>query len=825
MATKYQKDINYNVDGKESAKGWLMFFATLEGRKYDLSSNADVSRNTTGSLNLKVTLNGDTYVLHNCDSGLNKNYASAKFKQDIGVGNAYNAYDAIAIAKAAGYTDKQIADALAYTFQGTNVSIKDTKLAYADERMVRQWNQQTTKATEQIKEYVAKQYGIKDPNVEVHLRQDGEGYEYYITYEQSSGTKDYIPVTNPEKDAQSFTEKGLSKAFADGTETDAGMQNYIARQQQVTNSEKGINAIDQALGIGVYSSENAQRAKQEAAKHGVSIDISNSGGTFNSGNDAVADIAKVPDASDKILANQIHNSPWLKNLITDIAKTDTNSVKGASLEEYLINALSQNDSVNKQTDTKIKSKSDATLSAIQNDTELYKAITSALQSSDPTGRKAASILATAQESNKTYKQSADELNEKLGGADAESLTAQQRAALFDNLSGRFNDYTSQQINQMLGDLRNETNAADAMNLIASMIVSGIEAENQKMSRKANDSEADADSNTAMSITANNALAEDSKVSSETLQQIINQYLGDNVDIDEITKQLTDTNSKFDLSNVKNTVFDRVKYNKEKELAEIQQDPQVAKILSEEYYNKVMRDKSAIDLSDEYGIGYLLNEAYRNNPTDKTIDASTDFVDYYTAFADEANASADKTFNAAQKAYLSAIAAGDTKVVAQLTKLADTAGVPQRNLHNASALAAQFSQQRQNSNVANAQAQDRAMQAAANKQMLSDAVAAGRQSWNTFMGDGNENGTGLRAGQYISDKNRNIYAKGYADMFSAGMASASNTNDNISEVNNTNKNNAAAAYANNAEQSIKIHNAKKGLYAAREALNQVAKNGV
>lgn len=793
MATGYEKNINDRIRYMNVDR--IIAFceaigATITSKRTHFNTgrgHGSASKTTyTGMFDNNISVkmpDGKTYEIHNTNPTDNDNF---------------NRYDIIAMAKAAGLSNKDISDAFNVAYKGT-----EWKDSFTEEFIAEQ-NYNTTPAVKTLQDYLNKAYPNSTVKVEVLLNEDGEGYNYRLVYYDSHGQRHTNPLPAPSV-GHDYNENELSDIafnhthgvpnFAAGAESEAGATN--ANTQTISNAKKGITAIDTALGVDKDGNP-----------------VGDGKGIFKSGTDAKVTLAKGPDTSTQVVGNQANNFFTDKNLGTDVISLDTQSNGGAALSEFIKNAQAQKDATTKKTDTQIQKTKSALLSAIQNDDELYKAVSALLQSSDPIGRKAGAALSTAQEANKGYKKTADDSNEQLSG-----LAAEQRQALYDADKAGLEGYVTQQLDQMMSDLRDESNKADAFTTLASMIAGGINAEIEQMTRQTKDEISKADSGTAKSITGNNVLTTDAGDAGSFLTELISKYVGEDVDLNTVLKGIADSKTQLDLSDVPKSSFKEIPYIDETTLARLQQDPILKEIFSEDYYKKVMSSKNEKDLADEYGIGFLID-------SDGDADKSEDFVKMYTDFAKGANAASDKTFNAAQKAYLSALAAGDIKTIQQLTKLADTASAPKSNLYGASALAAQFSQQRQNSNVADSQAYDRVLQQAANDELLAKSKTEGNTSWTSFMGDGNTTtGSSLRGGEVLSGENKNKYGAGYGIIFDAGMKDQSSINDNISTVNDTNRSNSAAVDNNNMANLQKIKSIKRGLLGSRNALQGIVDKGI
>lgn len=790
MATDYEKNINKNVISIPASQA-INFLKQLGVYKINGMSAEHVrpidgtngtALDGVNSVNdIPMTANGNTYTIK--QAGVTKDGFLS-----------YNWYDLTAAAKAAGYSYEAIAKA--WQASGHKIG-NDNWTAQA----VEEFN--STTASEQLYQYLATR-GYADVSVETHLKPNGKGYDYYVTYTDSKGNKSYFPVPGPTNGQMYDNELEIQNAVGPGTTVGVGLDNAVqnyqtqqTQQQTISNAKKGITAIDTALGVDKDGNP-----------------VGDGKGIFKSGTDARVTLAKGPDTSTQVVGNQANDFFTDKNLGTDVMSLNTQSNGGANYDAWKSDIQAQKDATTKKTDTQIEKTKSALLSAIQNDDELYKAVSALLQSSDPIGRKAGAALSTAQEANKGYKKTADDSNEQLSG-----LAAEQRQALYDADKTGLEGYVKQQLDQMMSALRDESNKADAFTTLASMIAGAINAEIAQMTRQTKDEISKADSETAKSITGNNVLTTDASDTGSFLTEYISKYVGEDVDLETVLKGIADSKTQLDLSDVPKSSFKEIPYIDETTLARLQQDPILKEIFSEDYYKKVMSSKNEKDLADEYGIGFLID-------SDGDADKSEDFVKMYTDFAKGANAASDKTFNAAQKAYLSALAAGDVKTIQQLTKLADTASAPKSNLYGASALAAQFSQQRQNSNVADSQAYDRVLQQAANDELLAKSKTEGKTSWTSYMGDGNTTtGSSLRGGEVLSGENKNKYGAGYGVIFDAGMKDQSSINDNISTVNDTNRSNSAAVDNNNMANLQKIKSIKKGLLGSRNGLQAIVDKGI
>ena len=803
-----------------------------------LSPNAEISDmfNNLHYTNIKGSKDPVFWHLKNVDKGV-KNY---------------NLYDIVASLKNTGVSNTDIANAL-----------KDAEIPHPGTRRFESWNnlsvkdfnEKTLQCTEQLSKYLRNTYPNMETYVSVLLDENGKDYNVRVVYRDPTNNNKlvYTKVNEPSAGRNSEYKPdeinniiGSLKATSNGLslpELSTQTSNKNNADTQLKNNTAVSDAIASLLG------ENSN--KQSEINSALSS-LTNTAGTaktnYNlSDADRQAMVALMPDQSTQKVGNAVNDSSWIDNLGKDLGSTNAVTFEGRNLQEHLNNAQVGNDALdeyikayfNKANDnllTDLKSKDTAALIKALNQQQQ-----SDLRNNVAAGQMVTNAGAVTQQANATAKEAADKLYESLVGSD-NSLPAQQREGVYQNLVDAITNYTTQQLSQMNADQQNFSTDVAQLTSAAQSIQDLINAEMMKANREASDERTKAGIAQSNIISANDAAAAQSRAqdqaSSQAARDVANQLttLISNSGNQDITGALQTL-----LNNVKSGAYDnstatKVTHDYTNFADHIDEttynrliNSGIMDFLTQDAYNRYTTSKNAAELADAYDVGYLTDQ----NAT----------IGLFEEAAKQANEASDKTFNAAQRAYISAIAAGDAVTAQQLTRLANSAGMAQRELYNTQSALNQLTQQQNNRTVGNSMAQDRAMQQATNKKHLADANATGANSWTQWNGQAGDYENSLYSAQKVSGQNAAAGKDAYSVIAGAGLGSQSNWNNLVSEQNNESNrlisdaakaitaNNATNAASNiitsatNKSTKLGLETQRQVLKDQEQRLKNIAKTGV
>lgn len=774
----------------------------------------------------------------------------------------YNLYDLIASAKANGATNTDIATALNTAYNTTDWNANTVK----------DYNTKTTAYTEQLQKYLTQNYSEFDPYVTVRMNKTGTDYEVYVAYKDPTNNNKlvYTKVNEPSAGRNSEYKPdeinniiGSLKATSNGLslpELSTQISNKNTVNTQLANNKAASDAINDLLGkpnndqsaLDNINSLLGENSNKQSEINSALSSLTNTAGTaktnYNlSDADRQAMVALMPDQSTQKVGNAVNDSSWIDNLGKDLGSTNAVTFKGRNLQEHLNNAQVGNDALdeyikayfNKANDnllTDLKSKDTAALIKALNQQQQ-----SDLRNNVVAGQMTANAGNVTQQANATAKEAADKLYESLVGSD-NSLPAQQREGVYQNLVDAITNYTTQQLSQMNADQQNFSTDVAQLTSAAQSIQDLINAEMMKANREASDERTRAGIAQSDIISANDTAAALSRsqdqASSQAARDVANKLtslISDsaNQDITGALKTLLDNvkSGAYDNSTATKVTHDYTNFADHIDETTYNRliNSGIMDFLTQDAYNRYTTSKNAAELADAYDVEYLTNQ----NAT----------IGLFEEAAKQANEASDKTFNAAQRAYISAIAAGDAVTAQQLTRLANSAGMAQRELYNTQSALNQLTQQQNNRTVGNSMAQDRAMQQATNKKQLADANATGANSWTQWNGQAGDYENSLYSAQKVSGQNAAAGKDAYSVIAGAGLGSQSNWNNLVSEQNNESNrlisdaakaitaNNATNAASNiitsatNKSTKLGLKTQQQVLKDQEERLKNIAKTGV
>ena len=170
----------------------------------------------TNKNNFTFTLGGQTFTV--------KNTAAHTLQ--------YNVYDVVAAARAAGIPAADIANALNDTGITDYYDNGDARKWTADS--ITQYNQNTTRSTGRVQEYINKYYPHSNAQVVVTLKEKGSGYDVHVLYtDPTTGApvRAALPDFNPN----------------DATLTDEAISAFLGPQTNIGNSLANVPAVGNML--------------------------------------------------------------------------------------------------------------------------------------------------------------------------------------------------------------------------------------------------------------------------------------------------------------------------------------------------------------------------------------------------------------------------------------------------------------------------------------------------------------------------------------------------------------------------------------------------
>ena len=740
--------------------------------------------------NMKVTVNGITYDIKNVhnydDSKYVYSHTAYKGSTDAIEARAtrtvFNVFDVIAVAKAAGYDDESIANALNNHYRVKEIP-KDAKNSFSsdaqidfrtkewDAGRVAYWGGNTTDAAKSLQKWVDENY--KGAKVITTLDPEGNVYHYQIQYKDAAGKWHKVGVENPEGTTYTTTELDTIKASGVG----AALQNQIENNNLVVNAESNLKLLDE-LKKNIASGADAT----------TNFDLSDA--------DYKALTVAFPDFEKQIVSNGVINSKWIDDMGKQLTQQTPTTFEGATLEEFIDNAQNSNAAGSDIRKAEFD-KAASVLQQLKSNPDVYKAVMDQFNvdthQNTIAGQRAANVAKAAQAaSTEGLPSKAAESLAQLATVGADSLSDAERADIYKNLTTALNTYTNQQLNKAHADQTFAADEASKLGIMISNILGAIGAEESAANRHLQDETSRVNRETALRDAAYKAEGAESQAknnvytgTNQTVKdaidglltsdsdnsaaaEVLKQYItGKDANGNPVTDMYTDSSGAEalrvnpDLIDPNKHYIDETTYNR------IINDPAYKEILTQEAFDKYTTALSAGEMADKYGLEYL-----------KDVNST---VNKFTDFADQANKASDRVLTQAQRAYLSALAAGDVQTIQSLTKLAGTAGAPKQNLLNASALSQQFAQQQKDVAVGTNLIKNAQAQRAANTKQLADATAAGRESWLNWLGSGNpskDNGLYAAVTQGLTNTSANLGS--YSNLVDAVMKHQTINNNLISD---------------------------------------------
>lgn len=825
----YQSDIN----NKYYAISWADALAVLQTLDKNASAGTgmfntkdiNATHNVLGTFdgNVTLTVNGQTYDLKNTHA---YNSSQAVYSNNVAANDSvpYNLYDVVAIAKAAGYDNRAIADALNEHYKTNIKTLINSKDTFKSQREFRarfwtpervaEFNSTTGPAYDSLKQWLDDNY----PGAIVETTLDPEGNRYH--YRIRVGDQ-WVDIEDPA--GRSYTEAELDNKVKQNGAVANVLQNQTAQNNLIANAEKGKAALEQ-LAKNIASGATAET-------------------NFNlSDDDYKALTVAIPDFEKQIANNAVIDSSWIKDMGDRLTQEFPDTYEGAGLKKYLDTAQASNNAGTALRQAEFD-KTASIVQELKSNPDVYRAVmeqfnTDAHQNLTA-GQRAANLGKAVQAAHtEVLPSKAAESLEQLASAGADSLSGQQRTELYDNLVGGTSAYTEQQLNKLRADKNTEANEVANLGTVVKdwLVAMGVEEDrarrfvNDEISRSNTETEkrkAAANAASATSIEKNSAYVGADQTIADMIKDLAGTGNANNVNaIDTALKE----SKKPDFIDTGYTVVDpklvdpNQQYLDESVYNKVIADPdsKYKSILSQEAFDKFTKAQSVDELAELYGLEYL-----------KDIDnVSNMFTDY----AKQANKASDRMLSQAQRAYLSALAAGDTQTIDALTKLAGTASAPKQNLLNASALTQQLAQQQKDAAIGTKLITAAQQQRAANAKQIADATNQGRTAWTNWLGSGDPNkDNGLYSSMMQGFTNNSNALNEYSNLLGSAMKHESNINSLISDAANaTNKNltdlsttltgNNAAGAVSNIKQSAIANNLKKGIAVQNKSLEDIIKTG-
>jgi hypothetical protein len=625
-----------------------------------------------------------------------------------------------------------------------------------------------------IKNYLKRQ-GVECTKVE----ENDKGYE--IWYKAANGKTYAYDLNMDTTEKLSLPQLNtrlaglLSNAGVSGSGSGSG---YSSGNPNAAGNATASNAMLNAI----INGTNPSVAGATSAKQNFTITAA----------DYAALKARYPNYSDEQLTKLIAESQWAKNFGADLSdKLTTSALEGATLEEFEATAKDNNNAAKTMTDATIAQQREALLKEIANDPALYEAVIKQLRtdaaSGTVAGQHAANALAAAREGNDSYRSAADTLYSEIGGTGEESAAGKLRSTIYNSLLGAYSGYTDQQLNKFNTDMLLQAGDTEELKTALSLIAQGLNSEDAQVKRaaeaeairianEARDRESKAAQESSSSIANANASAEDVT----TLSTLAGQVASTSGNASDAAGAAKHKHSSYGTGTYNKPEYTDAPYIDESLYQTLLTDAYL-KFLTPDVYTNFTQRKSEADMAEQYGLTDLLD-------VDRV-------VNQFTNFQQQANAESDRVFNDAQRAYIMAIAAGDARTAEQLTRLAQTTNTGRKNLYGASALANQFAQQRANASVGDTLYYDSVRQQALNDSSVANAAQAGRQQWNTWVGNGNSNASqgGFNAAYNQHVTNTNNATTYYGDLLRGAMLNQSNYNDTVGTLTND-RNTTLSQYA-------------------------------
>lgn len=632
-------------------------------------SKISYSGSNVANHNKTFHINGQRFTIENVQSGSGFGLNADTYR--------YNLYDAVAMAKAAGIYNTDIAKAL------NKAGIYDSY----DNGDAREWtndtiktiNINTTPASQRLQKELDKRYPGLDAYVSVIANKAGDGYTTRIVYYNADGEKQVLNLGDIGKE---LSDTKVSELIGDNSDNGVKLNNAATYKQQsntlITNAQADADlaqSVLDALKRGGF--KNANTANDLSEEDWQSI------------------TAALPSTDDLKAWNGTKDTGVFNKLITTLKDTNPQLIKRMSYDQ--LKGLADAVSSEQQTVTErgIKNQQAQLLQNIAKDPALYDAIVKQQRADAASniiaGQRAANAQEAVAETNAGYDEQAAKLYESLFGGE-QNVAAKtyndamqgKKSALDVDIQQKLDDAMALE-NQRTSYIANLTTMLEALGKAAGVDVAKWAdsiAENQAVAGGKASTLVSAIKDKLTTAQANN------EANIKKVQDLfgegagyINQGNNNGVDVNEAIKKITEALETPVASSGYKTVT-APEYEKTEQF----DNKQYADVTDPEFLNWILSDKTIDSATKAKTLDALMNQSGLDVLTLEGL------TSYYDGFNKEATGEANKVFNQAQRAYIAAITAGDAKTAEQLTRLATNAGTAKGNLYAASALANQFKQQ-------------------------------------------------------------------------------------------------------------------------------------
>lgn len=606
----------------------------------------------------------------------------------------YFTTDLIASAKAAGYTDKQISNALNNAYKNTDyqVSILDPNsetlignvvgpanknTAMWDANTVKQYNISFSPTTRALQNYINKVYPNSGAYVTVLANENGTDYSVYIEY------------TDP------YTTRPVRKLVS-GLSVNS---DKIPSAYEISDA-LSASGIDIVLNNSANVPKNAQADWDMAdavLKKLNSVTYANSSNTLTAA-DRAAITAALPNTDNLTAWNASKDANIFNTLIKNLNNNNPEVLERLSLEqlEDIANVVSGEQQ--KITERNINNKQTQLLQDIAKDPNPYSLLVQQQRVDNAAGtiagQRAANAQAIASEADAEYDSQAAELYKSLFSGDNGNVAqgtyndiySANVAASDQSIQGKidaiFDAAQKEAISmQELSTLLNAVGAAVGVDV--SRYADEI-AENQAAAGgKATELLKRIESDVNTQIAAGQASINTIKNLWQEQSSYSSQAKDGSANIQAPSDALKDYLNTLNLpSGGGYTKVSAGDYKK----AERFENQHYDDVVNEEFLNWILSDETIDSFTKAKTIKEFLGQDLADTLTVEGLKK------LYEGYNTEATEQSNKVFNQAQRAYIAAITAGDVKTADQLARLATSASTSKGNLFAASALANQFKQQ-------------------------------------------------------------------------------------------------------------------------------------
>lgn len=670
----------------------------------------------TNKHNFTFTLGGQTFTV--------KNTAANKLQ--------YNVYDVVAAARAAGIPAADIATALNDTGITDYYDNGDARKWTADS--ITQYNQNTTRGTGRLQEYINKYYPQSNAQVVVTLKENGSGYDAHVLYtDPTTGAPVRVALPDFNPNDATLTDEAIGAFLGPQTNIGNSLSNVPAVGNMLTNANSQMelaDAINKALKGNVGANANASR------------DLS--------AEDRAAVQAELPGTDNLKAWNQSKDANIFNTIIKNIQDSNPELLERASLKDLQGLAGIVSDEQVDTTRRNINTQKAQTVQGIAKDSALYQAIVNQRRADSAAGtiagQRAANALGAAQEADASYDTAASDLYSKLFGGE-QSVAQGAYTNVFNNQTGSLDQYINSMLNNASEAARQGEITSKDLNTVLTALAeaTGVDVETFKNAvaerqaaaeGKATDIRSNLGASLKTDIAANDAALDKVKGLYNEGSSYLNDGERGQADVsaatDVITKALGQSGKSSGGGGYKTVTagdYEDAKQFTNKQYNDVVNNPDFQKFLADDTIDALTKAKTIDDIKKQFGL-----------ITDDGIDILSEagLNALYTQYSGEATKQANRVFNEAQRAYIAAITAGDAKTADQLTRLASSAGATKGNLYAASALTQQFKQQSGLGNTGRQLSTDFVNQRSFNRQAPANAALAANSALTKYVGNGSDN---------------------------------------------------------------------------------------